>query len=84
MQYFQCRCGSVRSWSSMGVRRCQSCAKCGSDLAQHPDSHRDPEPHQWAPDFDPSTGAREPDVCLSCMTKRTDGGRVELPVPGAP
>ncbi len=46
MRYFQCKCGDRKSWSSMGVRRCQRCPKCGSDLAEGPSSHREPEPHQ--------------------------------------
>lgn len=46
MKYFQCKCGDRKSWSTMGVRRCARCPKCGSDLAQGPSEHRDPEPHQ--------------------------------------
>lgn len=83
MQYYRCKCGGSTSWTTMGVRRCQLCPKCGSDLAQGPDGHREPEPHQWRPQFDPHTGARAPDVCINCLTKRKDGKQVELPVPGA-
>jgi hypothetical protein len=83
MQYYRCKCGSSESHTSMGVPRCESCPKCGSDLAQHPDDHREPAAHRWAPDFDSHTGERKPDVCLACHGKRTDGGQTE-PVPGAP
>lgn len=79
MKFYRCKCGSSTSYTSMGVPRCESCPKCGSDLAQGPSEHRDPEPHRWVPQFDPNTGARKADVCTACMSKRKDGGQVDVP-----
>lgn len=48
MQYYQCKCGETKAWTTMGVERCARCKKCGSDLAQGPNSHKEqPEPHKW-------------------------------------
>lgn len=48
MKYYRCKCGHCESWSSMGVAQCAKCPKCGSDLAQHPDYHHEPAPHDFS------------------------------------
>lgn len=83
MQFYRCKCGKSTSHTSRGVARCQSCPECKSDLAMGPDGHREPEPHRWVPQFDSNTGARKADVCTACMSKRKDGGQVDLPPPPA-
>ncbi len=45
MQYFRCKCGKSEGWSSMGVSRCRVCPECKSTLAQSPEGHGEPEPH---------------------------------------
>jgi hypothetical protein len=47
MRYYQCKCGELTAWSSMGVPRCLGCPKCGSDLAEGPNAHMDPRPHDF-------------------------------------
>ncbi len=46
MRYFRCKCGERTAWSSMGIYPCERCSKCGSDLAESPNSHREPQPHR--------------------------------------
>jgi hypothetical protein len=67
MQYYRCKCGSAQSWTSMGVSRCSKCSTCGSDLAQSPDSHRDPEPHSFvAGDVETDAGPAPLSRCQWC------------------
>ncbi len=69
MQYFQCKCGEHKSWTSMGVPRCTRCKKCGSDLAQGPDGHREPEPHRYVTKYNQNTGAPF-EICDRCFERR--------------
>ena len=48
MQYYRCKCGKAEAWGSMPPYQCSSCKHCGSDLAQAPDLHRDPVPHDFS------------------------------------
>jgi hypothetical protein len=40
----------------MGVPACRSCDLCGTDLADGPDDHGQPEPHSFVMRFDEETG----------------------------
>jgi hypothetical protein len=70
MQYYRCKCGYRKCWSSgLPVRPCDVCPKCGSTLAINPDSHATPEPHQWITRYDERTG--EPyEMCTKCFAKK--------------
>src|SRR5580704_17943202 len=71
MQYYRCKCGDHTAWTSMGVPSCVTCKKCGSDLAQSPDGHSDPEPHSYKTKYNENTG--EPyEICSYCMNKRSE------------
>ncbi len=83
MQYYRCKCGSAESWTSMGVPRCRSCSKCGSDLAQGPNGHRDPAPHEYVTRYDEHTG-KPYEVCLGCDRKREEIGAAAPADGGAP
>lgn len=48
MRYVRCKCGNLTGWTSMGTPRCLGCPDCGSDMAGHPDAHRDPQPHDFS------------------------------------
>lgn len=53
----------------MGVAACASCDKCGSDLAQGPTEHSEPEAHHFVKQYDQNTG--EPyEICHRCMTRQ--------------
>lgn len=45
MRYMQCRCGERMCWTTMGHPSCDFCEKCGSTLAEGPNTHVDPTPH---------------------------------------
>jgi hypothetical protein len=47
MQYFRCKCGNAVAWGSDYPFQCESCSKCGSNLATSPSCHVDPKPHEW-------------------------------------
>src|SRR3546814_9028228 len=47
MQYYRCKCGKRTAWSSMGVMPCAGCPDCNTTLALGPDSHGEPEPHDF-------------------------------------
>jgi hypothetical protein len=71
MQFYRCKCGATTAHTTMGVPRCDRCPKCGSDLAQSPSHHSDPEPHKWVTKYDRDTGAPY-EVCTSCHRSRSD------------
>lgn len=70
MRYYRCKCGKRAAWSSMGVARCDGCEECGTTLAEGPNDHDTPEPHDWREEWtiDKQTGERGKErVCLSCQ-----------------
>lgn len=72
MAYYQCKCGNVRAWGSMGPWPCQKCDKCGSDLAAHPDFHSDPKPHDFITDMvDTDSGPQPFTRCRWCGLSAT-------------
>ena len=65
MKYLRCRCGQMESYSSMGSPPCRACPSCGTTLAEHPDEHKPPIPHNFEMKFDEDTG--EPYwICSRC------------------
>lgn len=69
MRYMRCRCGNSAVWTSMGSATCNTCTDCGSTLADGPDTHPDPTPHEWGTakhgigdDGQPLTST----VCVAC------------------
>lgn len=69
MQYYRCKCGSTKSWTSMGVPRCIACHECGSDLAQASTEHAEPAPHRWETRYDAETG-KPYESCRGCLARR--------------
>ena len=49
MMFYRCKCGESTAYGSMPPYPCDSCSKCGSDLALHPDHHQEPKPHDMRP-----------------------------------
>lgn len=48
MRYYRCKCGKNTAYGSMPPYQCSKCEDCGSDLAEHPDHHREPKPHDFS------------------------------------
>lgn len=48
MRHYRCKCGSSRSYGSMGPPLCSKCGTCGSDLAGGPEAHREPKDHDFS------------------------------------
>lgn len=71
MQYYRCKCGKREYFDGgMSPRACQGCNECGTTLEQSPERHKTPEPHEWVPQYNESTGKRESDRCKNCYEKR--------------
>lgn len=67
MQYRRCKCGARERWDSGEVvKPCEGCDKCGTTFAQSPSDHRELEPHDWKPLFDPMTGEPTRRICRQC------------------
>lgn len=66
IQYYRCQCGDAVAWSSMGVYPCEGCPKCNTTLAQHPDFHTVPEPHDYRLIYDELTGKPKEYRCTVC------------------
>jgi len=72
MRYYRCKCGNETAWSSMGVAACQACAECHSTLAESPNSHAQPEPHDWTEHWKEGPASSEPQkerICRRCMAR---------------
>lgn len=74
MQYYRCRCGKLESWGSMSPARCIGCANCGTNLAQHPDDHKAPVPHDFSSVQNVQTdeGEKTLTLCRYCHRSRTE------------
>lgn len=57
----------------MGVPRCRICPNCKTTLAEGPEEHRDPEPHQFYLRFEkmPGKDARVWKECKQCQTQES-------------
>jgi hypothetical protein len=74
MRYMRCRCGKLKSWTSMGSPPCRACDECGVTRAESPAGHREPAPHNWEQEWkiDPKTGERWREwVCTACLTRES-------------
>lgn len=70
MQYMRCKCGNVEAWTSgESPKACHVCKECGSTLAYSPDSHLDPEPHEWEVRYDSRTGKPSYRLCVRCYER---------------
>lgn len=56
MRTLRCKCGDKVVWTGMGQPACDTCEKCGSVPAGHPDRHPDPIPHDFVKQYDHNTG----------------------------
>jgi hypothetical protein len=78
MRYYQCICGELTSWSSMGTDPCARCSKCGSGLAEAPGLHDEPRPHRMiVTSVDATTDAGTVTVgtltqCVWCHRTKTE------------
>ena len=67
----------------MGVPQCVRCSACGSDFAQGPDQHSDPEPHDYVTKYDQNTG--DPyQVCRRCFARQDEEEETSGGAPSAP
>jgi hypothetical protein len=55
----------------MGVPACSSCNHCGSDFAQSPEGHSEPDPHEYVIRYNELTGVAY-ELCMRCMKKRSE------------
>lgn len=46
MRYQRCRCGACEWFGE--TRRCDQCSKCKSGPGWSPETHREPEPHDFS------------------------------------
>lgn len=49
MRYYRCKCGNSTSVGSIPPYPCSKCEDCGSDLAEAPQWHSEPVPHDMHP-----------------------------------
>lgn len=70
MRAWRCKCGNAFAFGSDAPQPCTRCSKCGSDLAGHPDHHREPIPHRFITKYNENTG--EPyEICNRCWQKKS-------------
>lgn len=55
----------------MGVPRCTVCEKCKSTLAEGPNSHLDPVPHEFVIRYDQHTGIPY-EICMICHSTKEE------------
>lgn len=72
MRYYRCKCGSVESWSSLGIQPCEGCEKCNTTLEESAEYHETPVPHEWKKRWRINrTGEPEQiEECRRCHTPR--------------
>lgn len=71
MRYYRCKCGERQSWGSMPPYPCQKCPACGSDLAESPDLHREPQDHDWrTQQVETDNGPQPITRCSWCGTRK--------------
>ncbi len=64
MQAYRCKCGEAKYFGSDVPKPCQGCKKCGTTYAQHPDHHKEIEPHEFEILYDDK--GRPYEVCKRC------------------
>lgn len=73
MQYYRCKCGHSTAWGSYSPYLCDSCSKCGSDLAPSPDSHQTPVNHTFVPyPVETDEGTKYLSKCQYCHRTRKE------------
>ena len=83
MQYQRCKCGNIQWWGE--TPRCASCDDCGSGPGYGPDTHREPEPHDFSSveGIQTDQGAATITLCRYChntraqIEKRRQAGKQE-------
>lgn len=63
----QCKCGDRKCWTSMGHASCDVCEKCGSTLAEGPNTHVPQTPHEVYAEI---TGEKIVARCHRCHQER--------------
>lgn len=72
-QYYRCQCGRLEQWGSTPPPRCLGCPNCHTTLAQHPDQHRKPEPHNYQPQqVETDQGTATLTVCVWCHQTKNE------------
>lgn len=69
MQTYRCKCGEHIITGSMSPAPCQSCEICHTTFAQHPDYHKEPEPHKWVTKYNQNDG-KPYEICQVCATRK--------------
>ncbi|KXK56232.1 MAG: hypothetical protein UZ05_CHB002000245 [Chlorobi bacterium OLB5] len=69
MQTYRCKCGESIITGSYPPAPCESCPKCNTTYAQHPDHHKEPQPHKWITKYDQNTG-KSYEICQYCSVKK--------------
>lgn len=80
MRYMRCKCGKHESWTTMGSPPCRGCEDCGTTLAEEPEGHTAPIPHDWRDEWkiDPQTGRRwQERFCITCLVRVAPEGMTE-------
>ena len=80
MQFYRCRCGKSKSWGSIPPANCVACGECGVTLAQSPDGHAEPAPHEYVTVYDRHTGAPHQE-CTRCRKALPSQETVTKPAP---
>lgn len=74
MQYYQCECGNLQSYGSMGPSPCAKCNKCGSGVG-FPGFIPEAKEHNWiATTVETDNGDSTLTRCSWCGIKRTHRG----------
>lgn len=73
MQYYRCKCGKSEIFGSDSPRPCDKCDECGSDFAQSPNYHREPQEHNWhKKKVETDDGEKTLTVCRWCGINKKD------------
>lgn len=72
MRYYQCKCGNEQWVGSYPPPSCVQCKTCGTTLAEGPDGHLEPRPHEFVERMVITDAGMQPlTVCRFCnQTKR--------------
>lgn len=73
MRYYRCKCGWLMSWGSMPPHPCSKCEKCGSNLAEGPDLHEEPQEHDWVIEkVETDEGLKDRTHCRWCGRRKIE------------
>ncbi len=71
MRYYRCKCGKQTGWASMPFPPCSGCKDCNTTMAEGPEFHEIPSPHEYIIRFDQYTG-KPYEVCEMCWKRKED------------